>query len=61
MLALVGSILNFGHFRSLVAATMVTVAWVYKSGVEEEFMAEHFGREYDRYRAEVRRLIPMVW
>ena len=61
MFALVGSVLNFGHMRSIVAATMVTIAWVYKSGVEEAFMTEHFGSEYDQYRAEVKRLIPMIW
>ena len=61
MIALVGSVLNFGHFRSLIAATMVVVAWVYKAGVEETFMREHFQMEYDQYCHEVRRLIPKIW
>jgi protein-S-isoprenylcysteine O-methyltransferase Ste14 len=53
--------LNFGHMRSLIAAAMVTVSWVYKSGVEEAFMRHHFGIEYDRYCHDVKRLIPGVW
>jgi protein-S-isoprenylcysteine O-methyltransferase Ste14 len=40
---------------------MVTTAWVYKSGLEESFMTDHFGTEYNQYRHDVKRLIPMVW
>jgi len=61
MLALVGSFLNFGHLRSLIAAIMVIVAWVYKSRLEESFMREHFGVEYDHYCNNVKRLIPRIW
>ena len=61
MLALVGSALNFGHLRSFIAATMVIAAWIYKSGLEEGFMMEHFGSEYDRYCRDVKRLIPGIW
>jgi protein-S-isoprenylcysteine O-methyltransferase Ste14 len=61
MTALVGSTLNFGHLRSFIAATMVIVAWVYKSGLEETFMRDHFGMEYAQYCHEVKRLIPKIW
>jgi len=61
ILALAGSVLNFGHLRSFVAATMVTLAWIYKSGIEESFMLDHFGMEYGRYCRNVKRLIPMIW
>jgi protein-S-isoprenylcysteine O-methyltransferase Ste14 len=61
MLALVGSALNFGHLRSFVAAVMVILAWTYKSGVEERFMADHFGMQYDQYCHDVKRLIPRIW
>jgi protein-S-isoprenylcysteine O-methyltransferase Ste14 len=61
MLALMGSILTFGHLRSLVAAIMVTAAWLFKSGLEESFMMDHFGSEYAQYRDNVKRLIPMIW
>jgi protein-S-isoprenylcysteine O-methyltransferase Ste14 len=61
MLALAGSALNFGHLRSFIAATMVILAWVYKSGLEEAFMMDHFGMEYDQYCHAVKRLIPRIW
>ena len=61
MLALVGSVLNFGHLRSLVAAMMVILAWVYKSGLEEAFMRDRFKIEYDHYCHDVKRLIPRIW
>jgi protein-S-isoprenylcysteine O-methyltransferase Ste14 len=61
MLALVGSALNFGHLRSFIAAIMVTLAWLYKSGLEEAFMMDHFGMEYDQYCRDVKRLIPLIW
>jgi protein-S-isoprenylcysteine O-methyltransferase Ste14 len=61
MSALIGSVLNFGHLRSFIAAAMVILAWIYKSGLEETFMLDHFGRDYDQYCHDVRRLIPKVW
>ena len=61
MFALIGSVLNFGHLRSLIAAALVIAAWVYKSGLEEDFMLGHFGADYERYRHDVKRLIPKVW
>src|SRR5215510_9743698 len=61
ILALAGSVLDFGHLRSFVAAATVTVAWFYKLGLEECFMMKHFGKEYDQYRQGVKRVIPMIW
>jgi len=61
MIAIIGSGLNFGHLRSFIAAAMVILPWVYKSGLEETFMRDHFGRDYDLYCHDVRRLIPKIW
>ena len=61
MIALVGTTLNFGHLRSFVAAAMVILAWAYKSKLEETFMRDHFGMEYDHYCQDVKRLIPKIW
>ena len=61
MIALAGSFLNFGHLRSLIAVAMVTIAWVYKAGLEETFMRDHFGIEHDQYCHDVKRLIPKIW
>jgi len=61
MLALVGSIFTFGHLRSVIAAALIIAAWTYKSGLEETFLAKHFGAEYQTYHHRVKRLIPYVW
>jgi len=29
--------------------------------MEEKFLIEHFGAEYEQYRREVKGLIPFVW
>src|SRR4030095_3223778 len=55
MIALIGSTLNFGHLRSFIAAAMVIPAWAYKSKLEETFMRDHFGMEYDHYCHDVKR------
>jgi protein-S-isoprenylcysteine O-methyltransferase Ste14 len=47
--------------RSFIAAVMVILAWIYKSGVEETFMRDHFGTEYAQYCHVVKRLIPKIW
>ena len=46
---------------SFLAAFLVIVAWVYKSGLEESFLLEHFGSEYEKYQRQVKRFIPYVW
>jgi protein-S-isoprenylcysteine O-methyltransferase Ste14 len=61
MLALAGSVLNFGHLRSLIATLMVALAWMYKSTLEEAFMKDHFGMEYNAYCHDVKRFIPRIW
>jgi protein-S-isoprenylcysteine O-methyltransferase len=61
MIALLGSALNFGHLRSFIAAAMVSLAWLFKAGLEETFMRKHFGTEYDQYCRSVKKLIPKIW
>jgi protein-S-isoprenylcysteine O-methyltransferase Ste14 len=56
-----GTAVALGTARGLVALALVTVAFRRKIGVEEAFMAEAFGAEYARYRAEVAGLVPWVW
>ena len=51
---IVGSVLTIIGF-------LFALAWLYKSGIEEPFLLDNFGTEYDRYRRQVKRLIPMVW
>jgi protein-S-isoprenylcysteine O-methyltransferase Ste14 len=61
ILALIGSLLNFGHLRSFIAAALIGVAFIYKSGLEETFMQEHFGTQYEQYQHDVKRLVPNLW
>jgi len=61
VLALIGSVLTFGHLRSLVATTIITASWIHKARLEESFMMDHFGSDYAQYRHSVKRMIPMIW
>ncbi len=61
MLASIGTALAFGQLRPFIAAMLIIAAWIYKSGLEEAFLIDHFGSEYEQYRRQVKRLIPYVW
>lgn len=61
MLATLGTAIAYGEVRGLVSVACVTLAWGYKSRVEESLMVEQFGGEYEQYRREVKALIPLVW
>jgi protein-S-isoprenylcysteine O-methyltransferase len=60
-LAVLGTATAVGEFRGLVAVGLVVLAWRHKSLVEERFMREEFGAEYERYCRDVKALIPFVW
>ena len=61
MLAATGTAFVVGQLRCFIAAALVIGAWSYKSGLEEVFLVDHFGAEYQKYRDKVKRLIPYVW
>ncbi len=61
MLATFGTAIAFGEISGLVATALVVLSWGYKSRLEERFMIEKFGAEYEQYRHEVNALIPGVW
>jgi protein-S-isoprenylcysteine O-methyltransferase Ste14 len=58
--ALLGSAVMKGEVRSLVALALIGVALLVKMRLEERWMVERFGEEYERYRREVKGLIPFV-
>jgi protein-S-isoprenylcysteine O-methyltransferase Ste14 len=60
LLAILGTAVAIGEWRSLIAFALITVGFVLKFKTEERFMSETFGERYARYRAEVRALIPFV-
>jgi len=61
IVATLGTAIAHGDAAGLVATALVTICWVYKARLEESFMIEQFGAEYEEYRRHVKRLIPGVW
>jgi protein-S-isoprenylcysteine O-methyltransferase Ste14 len=61
MLASLGTAIALGPVAGLLGTALVVVAWGYKSRLEEVFLIEHFGAEYEHYRRDVKALIPLVW
>ena len=59
--AMFGTALVSGALGSFVAVPLTIVAWRQKLLIEEGFMREQFGAEYQRYMREVKALIPFVW
>jgi protein-S-isoprenylcysteine O-methyltransferase Ste14 len=60
LLGFVGSAVALAEWRGLVAAALVTIAFLLKIRLEERWMIETFGDAYRRYRREVKALIPFV-
>jgi protein-S-isoprenylcysteine O-methyltransferase Ste14 len=60
LLAILGTAVAIGEWRSLLAFVSVAVGLSFKMKVEERFMEEAFPDEYRHYRAEVPALIPFV-
>jgi protein-S-isoprenylcysteine O-methyltransferase len=60
-LAFLGTAIGFGELRGLIGLPILVFGWKYKANVEERFMTEQFGEQYQRYKSEVKGLIPFVW
>ena len=56
-----GTMLASGRLRVVVAMIVLTTALIFKIRTEEALLREQFGVDYERYRREVKRLIPFVW
>jgi protein-S-isoprenylcysteine O-methyltransferase Ste14 len=61
MLATFGTAVAQGEVAGLVSTALIVIAWGYKSRVEETFMIQQFGEQYEQYRRDVKGLIPLVW
>jgi protein-S-isoprenylcysteine O-methyltransferase Ste14 len=61
ILAVFGTALFFGKAGSFAALPLTFLAWRQKWLIEEAFMREQFGAEYEQYMREVKALIPLVW
>jgi protein-S-isoprenylcysteine O-methyltransferase Ste14 len=60
LLAILGTALVQGEFRSLLALPVAALGWVLKSRHEEFFMAQQFGNAYLDYKRRVKALVPFV-
>lgn len=60
LLAFAGSAIALGEWRGLLAVLIAFVALWRKLRLEERWLSEAFGADYERYRAEVAALIPFV-
>lgn len=61
LLALLGTAVAFRELRILIAAGLALVMYAMKVNMEEKFMIEEFGAEYQEYRRRVKALIPFVY
>ena len=61
MLATLGTAIVFGQVAGLISTALVVLCWGYKGRLEEHFLIEQFGPEYEQYRRDVKALIPGVW
>ena len=61
LLAMLGTALSNGELRGLLGFAIGVVDLKRKSMIEEGFMMEQFGSQYEAYRHEVKGLIPGVW
>jgi len=58
VLAFVGMAAGQGTWTGALAVVFVTLAFLYKLRLEERFMADEFGEQYERYRHQVPALFP---
>jgi protein-S-isoprenylcysteine O-methyltransferase Ste14 len=61
LLALLGSAIELGEVRGLIAVALATISWRLKSLIEEQFMSQQFGAEYTSYKQHVKALVPFIW
>lgn len=60
LLAFIGSALGRGEWRGVLAVAIVFLSLWRKLRLEERWMAETFGEAYERYRRDVKALIPRL-
>jgi protein-S-isoprenylcysteine O-methyltransferase Ste14 len=58
--AMLGSAIAIDEYRGVLALAIATETFVRKLLIEERWLTEEFGSEYERYRHEVKALIPGV-
>jgi protein-S-isoprenylcysteine O-methyltransferase Ste14 len=57
---MIGTAVVIDEYRGVLAVLIATETFVRKLRLEERWLTEEFGREYDRYRKEVKALVPGI-
>ena len=57
---MVGTAIAYGEAPGLVGCALMLIAYWRKIAVEEKFLVQQFGREYEQYRDQVKALIPLI-
>src|SRR5262249_42528448 len=58
---MLGTAIAIGEWRGLLAFLLTLIAYARKIPLEERWLSEEFGGEYDDYRREVKALIPFIF
>jgi len=62
LLSVLAISLIFSSWGALALSLLLAIpAIVYRINIEEEFMLQHFGSEYQEYMKQTKRLIPGIW
>ena len=60
ILALIGTAINQGQLRGVVAVVLLWIGFTMKSRVEERFMTNTFGAEYEEYSRSTGAIVPWL-
>jgi protein-S-isoprenylcysteine O-methyltransferase Ste14 len=58
--AMLGTLIAVDEYRAVLALVIATETFVRKLRIEERWLTEEFGSEYERYRREVKALVPGI-
>jgi protein-S-isoprenylcysteine O-methyltransferase Ste14 len=60
LVGFIGTAIAIGELRGLLAIALITTACLLRIRMEERWLLEEFGAEYEQYRREVKALIPFL-
>jgi protein-S-isoprenylcysteine O-methyltransferase Ste14 len=61
LLALIGTAIERGTIGAFAGVAILATIFHVKSELEEKFMVEQFGDAYQKYRTEVKGMVPFIW
>jgi protein-S-isoprenylcysteine O-methyltransferase Ste14 len=60
ILAMIGTAINIGQLRGVVAVVLLWIGFIMKSRIEERFMTNTFGAEYTEYSHTTGAIVPRL-